>query len=175
MLSVRNGAKAVAFYAAAFGAETLFLLNDGGAVVAQLSACGAVFWVADESPQHFNFSPETLGGSTVRLVMIADDPDAAFDRPSRLELRPCGQSLTSPIIGAWGDSPIPLGIIGRSANRCADCEPSATCGPDGATHTYNNDSGLVGNASQLQQYDRRRHVWRGGLVDGCCAAQGRRL
>ncbi|HTY85300.1 MAG TPA: VOC family protein [Silvibacterium sp.] len=80
MLSVRNGAKAVAFYAAAFGAETLFLLNDGGAVVAQLSACGAVFWVADESPQHFNFSPETLGGSTVRLVMIADDPDAAFDR-----------------------------------------------------------------------------------------------
>ncbi len=70
----------MAFYAAAFGAETLFLLNDGGAVVAQLSACGAVFWVADESPQHFNFSPETLGGSTVRLVMIADDPDAAFDR-----------------------------------------------------------------------------------------------
>ena len=70
----------MAFYAAAFGAETLFLLNDGGAVVAQLSAFGAVFWVADESPQHFNFSPETLGGSTVRLVMIADDPDAAFDR-----------------------------------------------------------------------------------------------
>jgi PhnB protein len=39
-----------------------------------------VFWVADESPEHLNFSPETLGGSTVRLVMIVDDPDAAFDR-----------------------------------------------------------------------------------------------
>jgi PhnB protein len=80
MLSVRNGAKAVEFYTAAFGAETLFLLEDGGAVVAQLSAGGAVFWVADESPQHFNFSPETIGGSTVRLVMIVDDPDGLFER-----------------------------------------------------------------------------------------------
>lgn len=80
MLSVRNGAKAVEFYKAAFGAETLFLLDDGGAVVAQLSVGGAVFWLADESPQHFNFSPETVGGSTVRLVIIVDDPDTLFDR-----------------------------------------------------------------------------------------------
>ena len=80
MLAVRKGANAVEFYKAAFGAETLFLLDDGGAVVAQLSAGGAVFWLADESPEHFNFSPETIGGSTVRLVLIVDDPDAAFDR-----------------------------------------------------------------------------------------------
>ena len=80
MLSVRNGAKAVEFYKAAFGAEVLSLLDDGGSVLAQLSAGGAVFWVADESPQHLNFSPETLGGGTIRLVMILDDPDAAFDR-----------------------------------------------------------------------------------------------
>jgi PhnB protein len=81
MLSVRNGARAVEFYTAAFGAETLFRLdgNDGG-VVAQLSVNGAVFWVADESPEHLNFSPETLGGGTIRLVMIVDDPDAAFER-----------------------------------------------------------------------------------------------
>ena len=80
MLSVRNGAGAVEFYKAAFGAEVLFLLEDGGAVVAQLSVGGAVFWVADESPKHLNFSPETLGGGTVRLVMVVDDPDAAFER-----------------------------------------------------------------------------------------------
>lgn len=37
MLSVRNGAKAVAFYKEAFGAEELFYLADpSGAVVAQL-------------------------------------------------------------------------------------------------------------------------------------------
>jgi PhnB protein len=81
MLSVRNGAKAVAFYTAAFGAETLFRIGDEGeAVVAQLSAGGAIFWVADESPEHSNFSPETLGGGTVRLVMTVDDPDAVFER-----------------------------------------------------------------------------------------------
>jgi PhnB protein len=49
-------------------------------VVAQLAAGGAQFWVADESPEHANFSPETLGGGTVRMVMVVDDPDAAFDR-----------------------------------------------------------------------------------------------
>ena len=80
MLSVRNGAGAVEFYKAAFGAEVLFLLEDGGSVVAQLSVGGAVFWVADESPKHLNFSPETLGGGTVRLVMVVDDPDGAFER-----------------------------------------------------------------------------------------------
>ena len=81
MLSVRNGAKAVAFYTAAFGVETLFRLDgEDGGVVAQLSVGGAIFWVADESPEHLNFSPDTLGGGTVRLVMVVDDPDAAFDR-----------------------------------------------------------------------------------------------
>jgi len=51
-----------------------------GAVVAQLSVDGAEFWVADESPEHQNFSPESLGGGTVRMVMVVDDPDAAFER-----------------------------------------------------------------------------------------------
>jgi PhnB protein len=80
MLSVRRGAKAVEFYKAAFGASELFLLEDGGSVVAQLSVGGAEFWVSDESPEHFNFSPESLGGATTRMVMVVADPDAAFDR-----------------------------------------------------------------------------------------------
>jgi PhnB protein len=80
MLSVRNGAKALEFYKAAFGAEERFKMEDGGSVVATLSVAGAEFWVADESPEHLNFSPETLGGGTVRMVMVVSDPDAAFDR-----------------------------------------------------------------------------------------------
>ncbi len=93
MLSVRNGAKAVDFYTAAFAAETLFRLDgEDGGVVAQLSVGGAIFWVADESPEHLNFSPETLGGGTVRLVMIVDDPDAAFDRAVA-----AGASIVSPV------------------------------------------------------------------------------
>ena len=81
MLSVRNGAKAVEFYKKAFAAGELFRLDaPDGAVVARLAVEGAEFWVADESPQHLNYSPETLGGGSVRMVMIVNDPDAAFDR-----------------------------------------------------------------------------------------------
>jgi PhnB protein len=81
MLSVRNGARATEFYKAAFGAVELFRLDgEGGSVVAQLSVGGAEFWVADESPEHLNFSPESLGGGSVRMVMVVTDPDAVFGR-----------------------------------------------------------------------------------------------
>ena len=82
MLSVRNGAKAVDFYKAAFGAVELFRIDapDSGAVVAQLSVGGAEFWLADESPEHANFSPETIGGSSARMVMVVSDPDSVFNR-----------------------------------------------------------------------------------------------
>jgi PhnB protein len=49
-------------------------------VVAQLAVDGAEFWVADESPEHFNFSPESLSGGTTRMVMVVEDPDAVFGR-----------------------------------------------------------------------------------------------
>jgi len=81
MLSVRNGANAIDFYKAALGASELFRVEaPDGAVVAQLAVGATDFWVADESPEHFNNRPQTLGGSTLRMVMIVDDPDAAFDR-----------------------------------------------------------------------------------------------
>ena len=41
---------------------------------------GAEFWLADESPQHFNFSPESLGGGSVRMVLTVENPDAAFEK-----------------------------------------------------------------------------------------------
>ena len=81
MLSVRNGARAIEFYQAAFGAEGRFRVDDGnGAVVAQLVVGQSDFWVADESPEHLNFSPQSLGGGSVRMVMIVQDPDHAFER-----------------------------------------------------------------------------------------------
>lgn len=81
MLSVRKGAKAIEFYKAAFSATVAFRLDgpDGG-VVARLSVESAEFWVADESPEHQNFSPESLNGSTTRMVLTVADPDAAFAR-----------------------------------------------------------------------------------------------
>ncbi len=81
MLSVRQGARAVEFYKSAFGAAEVFRIEaPDGAVVARLSVDGSEFWVADESPEHANFSPETLGGGTIRLVLTTADPDAMFAR-----------------------------------------------------------------------------------------------
>jgi PhnB protein len=81
MLSVRNGAKAVEFYKKAFGAVELFKFQDpGGSVVAQLKVDESDFWLADESPENQNFSPETLGGGTVRMVIVTSDPDALFNQ-----------------------------------------------------------------------------------------------
>ena len=81
LLSVRPGAQAVDFYKAAFGAIEKFRVDaPDGTVVATLAVNGAEFWVADESPEHQNFSPETLNGGTVRMVLTIDDPDAAFNR-----------------------------------------------------------------------------------------------
>ena len=97
MLSVRNGVKALEFYREAFGAEELFKIENGGSVVAQLAVEGAEFWVADESPEHLNFSPETLGGGTVRMVMIVSDPDAAFERAVR-----AGAKVVVPVKNEYG-------------------------------------------------------------------------
>ncbi|MBN9660684.1 MAG: VOC family protein [Acidobacteria bacterium] len=81
MLSVRRGAEAIEFYKAAFGATERFRLDaDSGAVVAELSVEGAGFWVTDESPEHYNYSPETLGGGTVRIVLVVEDPHAVLDK-----------------------------------------------------------------------------------------------
>lgn len=79
MLSVRRGALAVRFYQDAFGAAQLSLMEaPDGAVVAEMAVGTSHFWVADESPENGNFSPETLGGGTVRMVMVVEDPDAAL-------------------------------------------------------------------------------------------------
>jgi PhnB protein len=76
-LSVRRGAAAVEFYKKAFDAEVLFCIADpDGAVVAQLSIDGVPFLVADEAPAYENFSPETLGGGTIRMGLVVADPDA---------------------------------------------------------------------------------------------------
>jgi len=82
-LAVRRGREAVEFYKAAFGAVEVHRVggtDEHPSVVSQLTVGDASFWVADESPENQSFSPETLGGSTVKLLLIDDDPQAVIDR-----------------------------------------------------------------------------------------------
>lgn len=81
VLAVRGGSEAVEFYGRAFGArERMRVTAPDGAVVAELEIDGNRLMVADESPEHGNPAPESLGGSTVRLALVVADPDALAAR-----------------------------------------------------------------------------------------------
>jgi PhnB protein len=81
MLSVREAAKAVEFYKKAFGAVELHRVSSpNGDIVAEWAVDDARFLVADESPEHSNFSPQSLGGSSVRISLLVADPDSVANR-----------------------------------------------------------------------------------------------
>jgi PhnB protein len=76
MLTVRDAARAIDFYRAAFGAVELSRQKTPtGQIVAELSIDGRSFFVVDENPGAFNMSPHALHGTTVRLSLVVDDPD----------------------------------------------------------------------------------------------------
>jgi PhnB protein len=80
-LSVRRGRAAVDFYRTAFGAVEVYRVggtDDAEAVVSQLTVGSASFWVSDEAPEHLNFSPDSLNGGTVKMLLIVPDPDAVI-------------------------------------------------------------------------------------------------
>jgi PhnB protein len=84
MLTVKDAGAAVDFYAQAFGAtERERLTTPAGQIVAEMSIGGDPFFVVDENPVAFNLSPETLGGTSVRISLIVDDPDASAARAIR--------------------------------------------------------------------------------------------
>ena len=83
------------FYKAAFGASELYRVDGGG--VAQLSVSGAEFWVAEESPQHLNFSPESLGGCSVRMLLIVEDPASVCAQAVG-----AGATEVAPVADAYG-------------------------------------------------------------------------
>lgn len=81
MLAVRNGEQAIEFYVEAFLADVIMRVDaPDGTVVAKLGIEGGKFWIADESPTHLNFSPETIGGCSARMILTVADPDAWFVR-----------------------------------------------------------------------------------------------
>lgn len=94
-LSVRGGRAAVEFYKTAFGAVERYRVGGTDrheAVVSQLMVGEAYFWVADESPEHFNYSPDSLGGSTTRMLLVVDDPDATVQQALA-----AGATLVAPV------------------------------------------------------------------------------
>jgi PhnB protein len=78
-LTVGDGARAIAFYHAAFGAAEVYRLNDpSGGVVARLSVDGAEFWISSEAADGSGSGPAVADGGLVRMILTVADPDAVF-------------------------------------------------------------------------------------------------
>ncbi len=81
ILSLRDAPRASAWYQGAFGArETSRSTAPDGKIVAFLAIGDLEFGVVDETTEVGNFSPETLGGTTVRIMLHVPDPDAVAQR-----------------------------------------------------------------------------------------------
>jgi len=81
-LCVNGAARAIEFYAQAFGAtEEVRLIDDSGRVShAEISIDGAPIYLADEFPEINVLSPQTLGGSPVLITLQVADVDGTFNQ-----------------------------------------------------------------------------------------------
>jgi PhnB protein len=100
-LAVRNAAKALEFYAKAFGAEELFRMPGPGGVImhAEVRIGDSNIMLGEEDPQRGATSPQTIGGSPVGLLIYVKDVDASF---ARAEKAGCTVQMP-PTDMFWGD------------------------------------------------------------------------
>ena len=76
-LSVKNSAKAGAFYKAAFGAvETYHMETPDGGLVLKLSVDGAEFWVSGQSTD--DAAASALKQDAIKIILTVENPDAIF-------------------------------------------------------------------------------------------------
>jgi PhnB protein len=81
-LIVKGAARAIEFYAKAFGARELFRMAgpDGRVGHAELQLGDSRVMLADEHPEIGAKSPQTIGGSPVTLHLYVEDVDATVAR-----------------------------------------------------------------------------------------------
>jgi len=102
-LAVRGAARALDFYAQAFGAQEIFRAPgpDGKIVHAQMRIGDSLFFLADEDPSigHSCRSPQALSGTSCAIYIYVADADAVFEQAVR-----AGAEGLSPVADQhWGD------------------------------------------------------------------------
>jgi PhnB protein len=109
MLTVKDASAAADFYRNAFGADELSrAAAPTGQLVIEMAVEGHRFAAVDENPDAFNLSPGSLRGTSIRLSLIVDDPDA----------------LAAQVIAAGGSEVFPVADqpYGMRQGRVADPE-----------------------------------------------------
>ena len=100
-LVCKGAAKAIEFYAEAFGAqETMRMPGPNGSIAhAEVKIGNSMLMLADESTERGHLSPETIGGSPCSIMFYADDVDEVFKRA----VAAGAKAETPPADMFWGD------------------------------------------------------------------------
>jgi PhnB protein len=102
-LAVRGAARALDFYAQAFGAQEILRVpgSDGKILHAQVRIGDSLFFLADEAPDIINGSrsPQTLSGTSCAMYVYVSDADAVFEQA----VRAGGESVFPVADQHWGD------------------------------------------------------------------------
>ncbi len=100
-LILRDAAKAIDFYKAAFGAEETFRMPgpDGKVMHAELKIGDSMVMLGEEMPKMGATSPQTVNGTTMGLFLYVKDVDTAFNRATT-----AGAKVEMPLQNMfWGD------------------------------------------------------------------------
>jgi len=124
-LYVRDAARAIDFYAKAFGAIELYRLpNPGGKIGhAEILIATSRIMLADEFPEMNVKGPQSLEGTSVSFLIYVEDVDARFDRaiaPGATVLRPLKDQFYGDRSGTLAD---PFGHSWTIATHVEDVLP----------------------------------------------------
>ena len=124
-LIIKGAADAITFYETAFGATELFRMAqaDGRIGHAEIQIGDSRIMLADEFPEMKYLGPDTLGGSSVSLLIYVEDVDAVFNQAiaaGALEQRPVEDKFYGDRGGSLVD---PFGHVWHIATHTEDVSP----------------------------------------------------
>lgn len=107
-LTIKDANRAIEFYKMAFGAtEVMRLMEPDGRIAhAEIAIGGSLITLADEYPDYGVISPQTLGGSPVRIKLSVADVDAFAQRAVQAGakiVRPIGDQFYGERTGVLSD------------------------------------------------------------------------
>lgn len=125
-LNITGAAKAIEYYAKAFGAQEVMRMPgpDGSIMHAEIRIGNSHIMLSDENTAWGTKSPTTLGGTTGGFMLYVDDCDAVFDRAvaaGATVLMPCSDQFYGDRCGSILD---PFGHKWSIATHQKDMTPA---------------------------------------------------
>jgi PhnB protein len=124
-LVFKDAARAIEFYKNAFGAKEAFRLSEPSGKIghAEITVGNSRIMLADEYPDFGALSPQTIGGSPVRIHLYVEDSDKIFKQAVKAGgtiLRPVADQFYGDRSGMIAD---PFGYSWNIATHKEDVSP----------------------------------------------------